>query len=83
MNKETEKRIKELFEELNTLCVKENLPYFATVALEKEDKTAYETACLTPGVLGISLKNDRITKMLNVVNGFDTSPPHSEVVIDF
>lgn len=86
MNKEQyDKNIRPKMQELAKACAASNTPFFASVALneDNENKTTYEVACLTPGVAGVVLNEDKITRMLNVINGFDTVPPHQTIEIDF
>lgn len=84
MSEVYDKKIKPLVEEINEICISEKIPYFATFVIsDKEGKTEYETYRLTPGVAEVKINDDRITKMLNVANGFDTIPPHKMLELEF
>ena len=81
---EYNKKIKPTMEKITLLAMKEEVPFFAAFAVtEKDGSISYETSCLTPGVIGKPLEDDRITKMINVINGFDTIPPHQTIEIEF
>lgn len=61
---------------IDDVCKKNGVPYFLVIAgSDNGQETEYHTQFLTPGVSGTKLSDDKITKMLNVMNGFNTVPP--------
>ena len=58
------------------ICKNNNLPFFIGIPVENtKEGTSYFYSYLTPAVSGMELTEDKITKMLNVANGFNTVPP--------
>ena len=65
-----------LVEEIDLFCKKTNIPYFFAIPTENTtDGTSYFYSYLSPGVAEIKLTDDKISKMMNVANGFNTVPP--------
>jgi len=57
-------------------CKSNKLPYFIGIPVENtKEGTSYFYSYLTPAVSGVELTEDKVTKMLNVANGFNTVPP--------
>lgn len=70
--------------EIKNTCAMHNIPFFfAAVQEDTKDHTTYFTEILTPGVLNTSVTKDSITDMINVINGFETVPPHEPIEVDF
>ena len=71
-NEELAKKINEI----DQYCKKNNIPYFFAVPTANESEgTTYFYSYLSPGVAEIKLTDDKISKMMNVANGFNTVPP--------
>ena len=71
-NEELAKKINEI----DQYCKKNNIPYFFAVPPANESEgTTYFYSYLSPGVAEIKLTDDKISKMMNVANGFNTVPP--------
>ncbi len=69
---------------LKALCRQYGIPCFVAMPeVEDGKKTQYYTEILSPAVLEMELSDDRISQMINVINGFDTVPPRSAIEIDF
>lgn len=84
MNKKTyQEKLVPLINEIKSICYKDSTPFFITVALDEEEKTVYESECLTSGVLEKKVTDDKIAKMINVINGFETVPTHEILEINF
>lgn len=70
--------------EIKLLCNREKIPMFFACATKNDGKgTVYETEFIGTGSNEITLKDDKITDFINVVNGFNTIPPKSKMEIDF
>ena len=85
-NKKTvyENVIYDKINELKILCNQEKIPMFFACAIANTDKkTTYETEFISATSNNINLKDDKITDFINVVNGFSTVPPHTDIEIDF
>lgn len=63
--------------ELREYCRENNAPMFVTVYCPLCD--TYVSEILSPKVLGVELKDDRITGHLNVANGFRTVPKETRL----
>lgn len=68
--------IKPKIEEIKKICAMYKIPFFFTV-LESDDGTSskYISEIESPTVADKSLTSDKITPLINVMNGFDTVPP--------
>ncbi len=76
-DKETMAEIAEHVAELKKICNKNKMPFFISVAIEENgSETKYMSDILTPTTLNQNLTNDKITKMINVINGFDVVYPN-------
>ena len=70
--------------EIMKICKQEKIPFFfSAVASDDETKTKYFSEILTPMALGTEIADDKITKMMGVLNGFDVIPPREMLNIDF
>lgn len=78
---------KEVFhkvEELKLLCNKYKIPMFVSLCVKNDKKeSVYVSDMVGTNSNDIHLKNDKIPKYVNVLNGFNTVPPSMEVEIDF
>jgi len=73
-----------LVEQIKKICAINKIPFFFSVlATNSNLKTKYISEILSPAVAEKELKDDRITPMLNVANGFDTVHPMFESYFDF
>ena len=61
-------RINQLIDELKEQCIAERCPLAVFVADEKGEGTEYESCILTPMHLHRSLKNDKITPLVTLLN---------------
>ena len=79
-----ESLIEEKVNELRRLCGQENIPMFITICLKNnENDTEYVNKAITPVTQGYTLKNDIITKCIDVSLGFDVIAPNSMPIMDF
>lgn len=70
--------------EIAKVCRENKIPFFFAVPVfNDEEKTDYYTEILSPAVAEQELTDDKITKMLNVMNGFDTLPPREPIMAEF
>lgn len=90
------KELQGLVKEIKDICVINKIPMFFTIAINDDgNNTKYETTttvkstadhyiseAVTPIANNIELTDDRITKMLAVMNGFDVVPQHKVEVLD-
>lgn len=84
MNKEEiyQKEIMPLMKKIEDICKKNSIPNFMAVAVADDGKeTVYKHFFLTPAVAEEEVADDKITKMLNVMNGFNTVP--AMPILDF
>ena len=71
-------------EEIKKICAMYNIPFFFSVLAEDDgENSKYISEIISPSVTGVHATNDRITPLLNVMNGFDTVAPIHEVTFDF
>lgn len=64
--------IKKKMDEFAKECSLRGVPMFVTCAIEDtEDKTIYESDMVSAITNDITLNEDKIVKMANVLNGFD------------
>lgn len=77
-------QIKDLIEQIQQICKKENIPFFFSAAVENNvADTKYEVYALTATPMELSLAEDDIVKHINVFNGFDTVPPENLPELEF
>ena len=68
-------QIKELIQKLKITCNQERLPMFVTVSVKNtKENTEYLSDMILAGN-GCALTEDRISKLLLALNGFDIEPP--------
>lgn len=87
---EAKEHVIPLMEELKKQCLLNGIPCFVSVAVgdfldpkTNEPMTKYVSEIVSPAVVETKLVDDRITKMLNVINGFDTVDPNLKFEVDF
>lgn len=79
-----EEQIFDKINELKLLCNSEKIPMFFACAIESNDKkTIYETEYVGSKSNEIELKDDKITNLINVMNGFETIPSQKIIEIDY
>jgi hypothetical protein len=83
-NRETiVEEIMPLFEQLKKACVLHQIPFFCTALLSDDGNVSqYISELLSPTVADKDISDDRITPLLNVMNGFNTVPPIYESHFD-
>lgn len=75
-----DEKIAPLVQSLIQACNEEKIPAFVTVAVRNtEDDTEYVSGMVSAFDSNIRLENDKFTKLVNVMNGFDTVP-HVDIV---
>lgn len=63
--------VREKLKEAEEIAKAKRIPFFAAIPTENsEDKTKYEYFHATPYYAGVKLKDDYISPMLLVINGF-------------
>lgn len=70
--------------ELKALCNSNNIPMFFGACVQnnkKDSKYVYEI--ISPRQCSVKLKEDNITKMLKVINGFEVSLPSKVEEIEY
>lgn len=73
-------KLEALTTELSELCKKNSMPFFWTICVENsEDGTRYISDGASAPGRGIKLKDDKISKHLAVVMGFDVTRPMEEI----
>lgn len=78
-----EKEIEEKMTELKLLCNKYRCPMFVSVCVKNDKKrTEYVSDMVGAYSNDIHLMDDKIPKFVNVLNGFDTVPPHDDFEIE-
>ncbi len=77
-------KIAPIVDALRRACTENGVPMFFTAAVEnKEDgTTAYETEMISAGTHEMELGDDRIAKMVNVINGFRVVFPVTPEALD-
>lgn len=79
-----ELEIAPVMEELVQICNKHRVPFFATTCVKNDENgSEYRTEMYASASNEIRLKNDLFPKFVNVLNGFATVPPVSEIEIEF
>lgn len=69
-----------LVEKIRSLCTIKGIPFFFGACVKNEDNASeYRYNGNFCGSSGFILYDDRITKCLNVVNGFDTVPRREKI----
>lgn len=77
-------KIAKPLKEIMNVCRENEIPVFFAVAVTDDgEKTEYLSEILSPAVAEKELTDDKITKMLNVMNGFDTLPPRETIMAEF
>ena len=77
--------------EIRKICGIEKIPCFMLFELDDNasvDKDnlltfEYEVEAISPGFLGVKATNDKVTQMINVMNGFDVVPPREPMEMFF
>lgn len=65
--------LKSKIEDIKLICAMHKLPMFITVCTKNnEEESIYMTEVVGSFSNGVQLKDDRIPKHINVMNGFDT-----------
>lgn len=79
-----------VLQELKKQCLLAGVPFFASIAAgdivdpeTKEETTRYISEIITPVVVNTKLTDDKITKMLNIMNGFDVVDPNIKFEVNF
>lgn len=81
---EYEDEILDLVTKLRIACNRNKVPMFVSVCVKNTDKeTLYKNEMVSAVSSGIKLKDDKIVKFVNVLNGFDTVPKADNDVFDF
>lgn len=76
---EFEKEIKKHLIEIQKICVKNDIPFLYAFAVKNTDKqTEYATNCMTSASMDIKLTDDRLSKCLCAMNGWDFKIPGVE-----
>ena len=71
--------IEPLVAQLKTLCAKERIPFFFTACVaDEEDNSEYYQELLSPGAIGIDIKDSKFERLMNVMRGFRTVPMHQD-----
>lgn len=71
-----EKEIRPLAESLSKACRRNNIPFFWAVCVKNGKEGAkYESDVLTPPAVDITLDDDRISRHLAIVQGFEVMRP--------
>lgn len=74
------KYVKDLVEEIRFICDMNHIPFFATFAVENnEKKTTYVSEAVATGSRGYDLTDNRINKHLLINTGFIVAPPAQAV----
>lgn len=70
--------------EIVKVCKENQIPFFFAIPMTDDgEKTEYFSEILSPAVAERELADDKITRMLNVMNGFETIPPRESFVVNF
>lgn len=70
--------------EIVKTCKENSIPFFFAIPTSDNGKqTEYFSEILSPAVAEQELSDDKITKMLNVMNGFETIPPRESFIVNF
>lgn len=76
--------IESLVQEVKLSCYEHRIPMFFSAAIcDEHGKTEYKNVMISPALVDTRLSDDRISKMVNVMNGFDTVPPSEVMEIEF
>lgn len=77
------KECKPLLDELVLKCSLYKIPFFWTACVKNdENKSKYVNDAVATGSRDIKLTDDKISKFLAVINGFDVVPHREELEID-
>lgn len=83
-SKEFKEELEAAIIKLKQMCYDRKIPMFATFAIKNQNgHTEYRSEMISAGVAGVSLSDDRIPHMVNVLNGFMTVPPTRPTELDF
>ena len=78
-----EKNVAGLVSRLKNICTVGKIPFYFTACVENTEKgSAYRSEGNLCGSGGFKLTDDRITKHLNIENGFRTVPALKEMEIN-
>lgn len=70
--------------ELVKICSREDIPLFVAACTKNDENgTEYQKEAVTPGTHDIKLKDDVITKFIDVTLGFEVVPPRSIPNLNF
>lgn len=76
--------VEPLVREVRKACYEQKIPMFFTAAVsDGKQGTEYRSAMISPGLVDVTLSDNRIAKMANVANGFDTVPPAEVMELEF
>lgn len=82
--KEYEEEILDLVTKLRIACNRNKIPMFVSVCIKNNDKeTVYKNDMVGAASSGIKLKDDKLVKFVNVLNGFNTVPKNLVDEFDF
>jgi hypothetical protein len=77
------KDVKPLLDELMRVCAVNKIPAFFTCAVKSlPDQTVYSSDMFSGVTNNVTLKNDNIVKMANVLNGFDVVAENKSIEIE-
>lgn len=85
-SEEYKKAILPKVEEIKELCIKYDIPFIAVFATESSEKqTTYSMDGLMPGVKDITLKDNRLNNVFNMMSGYiqPDSVNYSDIEDDF
>ncbi len=69
--------------EIKKICSINKIPFFFSVAAQDDGvQTTYLSEIISPKTSGTQLSNDKITPMLNIVNGFKAVDPRYDMTFD-
>lgn len=70
-----EKEILDLITKLRIVCNRNKVPMFVSVCIQNnKNESVYKNEMVGAASSGITLKDDKLVKYVNVLNGFDTVP---------
>lgn len=73
-----ESKILPLLDEMERICVREQIPFFCSFATaNEENKTKYEHRARTAAPMGFTLTNDLLVNHVKVCAGFEVIIPES------
>lgn len=81
--KKIEKDLIPLISQLKEYCKNNKIPMFLSiVSTDNGSETNYFSEIISPTSLNVNISDDKITSMINVINGFRTIPPHKTLEVE-